>query len=79
MKCTCEIEVLFKCDPDKNTTCRKRSCREFCNNTREPDYAQLNDEGIPIISSIVFLEGCVGGFVDTDRLYYRNQAITGGK
>ena len=56
--------VLYKCDPEKNKTCRKRMCytnlkgwKNPCRATRNPDYAVLDEKGRPIIDWIRFEVG----------------------
>lgn len=54
------MKVLYRCDPEKNTTCRKRGCSENvnkhfrCRCTSNPDYAVRDEKGQPIIAYIHF-------------------------
>ncbi|MBR6873096.1 MAG: hypothetical protein IKH78_08145 [Ruminococcus sp.] len=79
VKCSCEIEVLFKCDPKKNTACKKRSCGVECTNTLDPSSAALNEDGEPIVSWIHFLEGPVKGHSEVGEIRYTMSDSTGGK
>ena len=47
--------VLYKCDPEKNTECKKRSCKynaaalvRVCMATNNAAFAMLDDRGKPI-------------------------------
>lgn len=44
--------ILFKCDPARNTKCPKISCQSLCFETRYPEFAEVNDNGGPIVSYI---------------------------
>ena len=50
--------ILFKCDADKNTECRKRGCYKRggkCRMTKNPDLAVKNEKtGQPIIGYMRF-------------------------
>ena len=48
--------ILYKCDPDKNTNCKKRICfarkpcmNNPCRGTRNVDYAVKDKTGKPIV------------------------------
>ena len=52
-----EQKILYKCDPDKNTACRKTHCKYDpcvvngeCDSTSQEQYAVLDDNGKPIIT-----------------------------
>lgn len=54
-----EIKVLYECDPEKNTECRKIMCftkaggrgsKCVCTATKNPEYAKKDQDGQPIIS-----------------------------
>lgn len=79
IRCKAELEILFKCDPQKNTECKKRSCGDPCQCTSDPSFAALNEDGEPIVSWIHFLEGPVKGFSDVDDVRYNISDSTGGK
>lgn len=49
-------KILYKCDPKKNTACKKTHCKfnpavigGECDSTSEEQYAVLDDNGEPII------------------------------
>ena len=48
--------ILYKCDADKNTECRKTSCHKKggpCNKTRNPEFAFKDEKtGKPIIEYV---------------------------
>lgn len=49
-----EQKILYKCDPKKNTECKKTFCKYIwekgeCEGTSEEKYAVHDDEGNPII------------------------------
>ena len=51
--------VLYRCDAEKNTECKKRGCSHNnkiwkCRCTSNPDYAQKDENGQPIIAFIHF-------------------------
>ena len=52
-------KTLYRCDPDKNTECRKTSCyRRYkgwtrCKATSNPEYAVRDDNGAPIVEFVV--------------------------
>ena len=41
---------MYKCDPEKNKDCRKRMCQNRCRSTSNPEYAELDCDGNPIVS-----------------------------
>lgn len=41
--------ILYKCDPNKNKTCKKTSCQDVCFLTRNKDYARCDPDGDPIM------------------------------
>ena len=47
--------VLYKCDPEKNTKCKKKLCllytkgRYSCKSTKHPEYAVKDENGEPIV------------------------------
>lgn len=50
-------KILYKCDPEKNTACRKTHCKfnpavigGECDSTSEEQYAVIDDKGNPIIT-----------------------------
>ena len=51
-------EVLYRCDPEKNTECRKLMCfrngKEYgpCRMTSKPGCAVLDSNGAPIVERI---------------------------
>ena len=55
--------ILYKCDPEKNTKCRKNMCylntrfKHSCRNTKYPEYAQVAENGKPIVA-YVRLDDC---------------------
>ena len=46
------MKILYKCDPKKNTPCKKKSCTIFnvCSCTANPEYAELDENGDPIVA-----------------------------
>ena len=44
--------ILYECDPEKNTQCRKISCtiHKVCYCTRDPEYAKKDENGDPIVA-----------------------------
>ena len=56
-------KTFYRCDPEKNTECRKRWCAltkgrkkggSFrCEATENPDYAVLNEEGRPVVAFVL--------------------------
>ena len=56
-------ETFYRCDPEKNTECKKRGCALIkgrkkagsfrCEATANPEYAVLNEEGRPIVAFTV--------------------------
>ena len=53
------MKILYRCDPEKNTECRKRGCAKEkkafrCKCTSNPDYAVKDNNGKPIIAFIHF-------------------------
>lgn len=51
------VDVLYECDPELNTKCRKSSCLlvhhgrlNGCELTSHPEYAKKDSEGRPIVS-----------------------------
>lgn len=34
------VKMIFACDPEKNTECRKTGCGTDCNMTTNPEYAK---------------------------------------
>jgi len=49
---------MYKCDPEKNKDCRKRMCQNRCRSTSNPEYAELDSDGNPIVSYLR-MDGCV--------------------
>ena len=54
--------TYYKCDPEKNTECKKRSCALVkrrgknpgeCSATDNPDFAMLNEDGKPIVAFVL--------------------------
>ena len=54
--------TYYKCDPEKNTECRKTGCALIkkrgkvpgdCAATSNPDFAVLNEEGKPIVAFVL--------------------------
>lgn len=49
--------TLYICDPEKNTECKKTSCKAYkhgeCDLTTKRETAKLNDDGEPIIYSMM--------------------------
>ena len=50
-------KILYKCDPEKNTGCKKTHCKYDpcvvngeCDSTSEEQYAVCDDKGNPIIT-----------------------------
>lgn len=50
-------KILYKCDPEKNTGCKKTHCKfnpvvigGECDSTSEEQYAVIDDKGNPIIT-----------------------------
>lgn len=39
-------EIVYKCDPVKNTACRKTACQKECSHTK---YREYSVDGIPLI------------------------------
>lgn len=37
--------IVYKCDPEKNTVCRKSSCQTYCFLTTYPEFSS---DGIPM-------------------------------
>lgn len=31
--------IVYRCDPEKNATCRKTACGKECNFTTQPEYS----------------------------------------
>lgn len=56
-------ELIYYCDPEKNTKCAKRSCFsgsapwQSCRFTRDIESAQTDRNGIPMIYGIKFEGG----------------------
>ena len=52
-------KTFYRCDPDRNTECRKRMCYRSgkkwatCKATRNPEYAVRDDNGAPIVEFVV--------------------------
>ena len=55
-------KTFYRCDPEKNTECKKRNCALAkkrgkltgeCEATDNPDFAQLNEAGKPIVAFVV--------------------------
>lgn len=44
--------IVFRCNPTLNTKCSKTCCQTVCFDTKHPEFAELNDEGNPIVSYI---------------------------
>lgn len=50
--------ILYKCDPEKNAQCRKgmcylnTRCKHPCRNTKHPEYAQVAENGKPIVAYV---------------------------
>ena len=44
--------ILYKCDPEKNVPCKKRMCTIWnkCECTKDPKYAELDEDGSPIVA-----------------------------
>ena len=46
-------KILYECDPEKNTACRKRMCvfltgfKNGCHRTKNIEYARTNKDGLP--------------------------------
>ena len=54
--------TYYKCDPEKNTECKKRGCALVkkrgriageCEATSNPDFAKLNEDGKPIVAFVL--------------------------
>ena len=54
--------TFYRCDPEKNTECKKRGCALVkkrgkisgeCAATSNPDFAELNEDGKPIVAFVV--------------------------
>ena len=67
------MKLLYRCDPDKNTECRKGNCfinkKAFaCKLTSNPDYAVKDEKsGKPIVAYIHFDDApplCINGGAD---------------
>ena len=65
--------VFYRCDPEKNTDCKKRNCFQYrkaftCKCTSNPDYAVIDEKsGKPIVAYIHFDDApplCVDGGAD---------------
>ena len=56
-------ELIYYCDPEKNTKCKKRSCFsgsarwQSCRFTRDIECAQTDRDGIPLIYGLKFEGG----------------------
>ena len=56
-------ELIYYCDPEKNTKCKKRSCFsgsarwQSCRYTRDIESAQTDQNGIPMIYGLKFEGG----------------------
>jgi hypothetical protein len=54
--------IWYRCDPEKNTQCRKMICKGFrgkkngCFRTKHPEYAQMDENGEPIVDSVQYVE-----------------------
>ena len=55
-------KTFYKCDPEKNTECRKSRCALAkkrgriageCEATSNPDFAMLNEDGKPIVAYVL--------------------------
>ena len=55
-------KTFYRCDPEKNTECRKRGCALVkkrgrtageCEATENPEFAQLNEDGKPIVAFVL--------------------------
>jgi hypothetical protein len=44
--------ILFRCNPNLNTKCSKTCCQTVCFDTKHPEFAELDDDGNPIVSYI---------------------------
>ena len=46
-------KTIYKCDPEKHKKCPKTGCYiyrgGYCNGTKHPEYAELDEEGKPIV------------------------------
>lgn len=54
--------TFYRCDPEKNTACKKRGCALIrrgkragarCEATANPAFAVLNGEGRPVVAFVV--------------------------
>ena len=54
--------TYYRCDPEKNTECRKNGCALVkkrgkrpgeCAATSNPDFAELNENGRPIVAFVL--------------------------
>ena len=44
------VILLYKCDPEKNTKCKKRLCQWRCKMTKDPEFAVKDGQGEPVIA-----------------------------
>ena len=54
---------LYLCDPEKNTSCKKTSCKynpnakwQDCTNTTDKEFAMLDEHGEPIKAPLIYFE-----------------------
>lgn len=49
-------KTIYKCDPEKYKKCPKTGCYiyrgGYCNGTKHPEYAELDEEGKPIVLDV---------------------------
>lgn len=58
-----ECELLYLCDPEKNTECSKTGCyhnpnaecekKDGCKATSNKEYAKLTESGKPIVNTLI--------------------------
>lgn len=54
--------IWYRCDPEKNVRCRKTICKGYrgkkngCTRTEHPEYAQMNENGEPIVDLVQYRE-----------------------
>ena len=80
MKYEGEFDILFKCDPEKNISCKKLSCgKGLCESTTDINSAAVNDEGRPVISAIGFKSNSINGVVEVSGGFYSINDKAGGR
>lgn len=42
-------DILYLCDPCKNTECQKSACQKQCKLTAKREFAKIDEDGKPII------------------------------